>query len=159
MISRGWVWAAVPPILLAGCSAQELAAPMASIAYVRDHRPLATPASGLSVGDRLRQLTSAVTHLDPEAGSALARVDANTVAVTLYYDACAKSAPALRLDGERLTVRYAHSSGRTCIRAIDTLVVFVVPRGQLPQRVTYRPCADELVLDGSQVSEPSTALC
>ena len=134
---------------------------LGTIGYVRDRHPASTPATYLYTTASIADLTGLVDGLDaPDVAQRLHAVDPSThVVVALYFDACAKSEPALALNGGTLTVRYGAIANRTCVRAADTLALFAVPRSQLPDPTVLEVCERRVTLSGTDVSGDPIGLC
>lgn len=128
---------------------------------MRDKRPASKPITWVYVGGDLGALKALVNGLgDSGLTQRLGAVDASTnVVVTLYYDGCTKAEPSLVLDGAAITVQYGQELNRNCVRAVDTLVLFAVPRASLPDPVTLQVCGATISLTRDAVSGDPIGLC
>lgn len=126
-------------MLAGGCSAGSLGRPLGGVGYVLDHKPDRQPISWIWTEADLPELTELIAQLgDGELQQRLADVDlTREVVVSLYYDACSTQDPELVLDGAQLVVRLRTDLHRNCVRAVDTLALFAVPRAELPNPVSY----------------------
>ncbi|GAA0327571.1 hypothetical protein [Micropruina glycogenica] len=138
-----------------GCSAPAIGQNLGSIGYVRDKSPTSAPVTWVHAGSDIEPLISLVAGLGDDALTQRLRgVDrASQVVVTLYYDACAKSEPSL------LTVAYGATQNRNCVRAVDTLVSFAVPRDRLPDPTTLRVCERSITIGRDGVGGEPIGLC
>lgn len=147
--------------LLAGCTAAPPAENLGTVSYVRDKQPSSPAVTTFHTGDRIGTLVAALRDLhSPELAQRVDGVDPAThVVVTLYFDACAKEGPELVLTGSTLTVRYGTVLNRNCVRAVDTLTVFAVPRSRLPDPTGLEVCGRQVTLSGDAVTGDPIGLC
>ena len=144
-----------------GCSAPAIGQNLGSIGYVRDKSPTNAPVTWVYAGSDIEPLIALVAGLGDDALTQRLRgVDrASQVVVTLYYDACAKSEPSLVLNGSTMTVAYGATQNRNCVRAVDTLVSFAVPRDRLPDPTTLRVCERSITIRRDGVGGEPIGLC
>lgn len=126
-------------VLVGGCTSAGLGRSLGGVSYVVDKLSDRQASSRIWTATDLPELADLVALLgDDELERRLAEVDpAREVVVSLYFDACSTQDPELILDGQLLTVRYRTDLNRNCVRAVDTLTLFAVPRADLPDRVVY----------------------
>lgn len=125
--------------LLGGCTSGSLGRPLGGVSYVLDKKADHQAISWIWTENDLPELADLIAQLgDDELERRLAEVDpGREVVVSLYFDACSTQDPELVLDGSLLTVRYRTDLNRNCVRAVDTLALFAVPRAELPATVVY----------------------
>ena len=147
--------------LLAGCTSAPLAENLGTVSYVRDKRPSSPAVTTFHTGEQIDTLVATVRDLQaPELAQRVDAVDTAThVVVTLYFDACAKEQPELVLDAATLTVHYGTVLNRNCVRAVDTLAVFAVPRSRLPDPAALEVCGRRVTLSGDTVTGDPIGLC
>ena len=147
--------------LLAGCTAALPAENLGTLSYVLDQEPSVPVVTTFHTGERIDAL--ATTMRDLQASGIAQRVDgvdrATQVVVTVYYDACGKEQPELVLTGSTLKVRYGVELNRNCVRAMDTLTVFAVPRSRLPDPTVLDVCGRQVTLSGDTVTGDPIGLC
>jgi len=143
-----------------GCTTAPVSVDLGEISYVKDKNPTFTPASWLYTGADIDTLATGVDRLgSARVSQGLGQVDRTSdVVVSVYYDACAKDDPTLDLQGSTLTVRFV-TLNRNCVRAEDTLALFLVRRPGLPDPLVYTVCGRTVTLDGYQVSGESAGAC
>lgn len=148
-------------LLMAGCTSGPVGDDLGSISYVRDKQPSSTPVTYVYAGTQIDTLATLVHGLqNPELSRRLDGVDGTTdMVVTVYFDACAKADPQLTLNGDTLTVRYGAVLNRNCVRAVDTLALFAVPRSALPDPVTFQACGRSLTITSDGVQGEPIGLC
>ncbi len=148
----------------AGCVA-EVAAPvgreLGALSYVGDRLPTFKPVTWVHAGSDLAGLRTRMAEVgDAALSQRLAAVDESSeLVVTLYFDACARADPLLMRDGATITVRYARELNRTCVRAIDTLALFAVPRDALLDPTTLQVCSGSVTVTREGVTGDPIGLC
>ena len=144
-----------------GCSSGPVGENLGSISYVRDKQPTSKPITYVYIGTEIDTLATLVHGLqDPDVTRRLDGVDGTTgIVVSVYFDACTKADPGLILDGGTLTVRYGASLNRNCVRAVDTLALFAVPKSALADPTMFQACGRTLMITADRVVGDPIGLC